>query len=123
MADSALLDATLKLATRQAEFGRADIDSLTKHGFTSKQALEAVVMTALTSFLNTAQMGLAPHPDFTPPRHFPVEPYPAAGDGEKKPAAGVKPKAAVGASNQCQLLGCGHVPLRRSPRTRIARSS
>ena len=94
-ADCALLDVTLKLATRQAEFGQGDIDSLAQHGFSSEQALEAVVMTALTSFLNTAQMGLAPHPDFTPSRRFPIEPNSANGGEGGGAAQGVKPKGAA----------------------------
>ena len=87
-ADCALLDTTLKLATRQDEFEQADIDRLTQQGFTHEQAVEAVVMTALTSFLNTVQMGLAPHPDFPPPRQFSRERLP--GD-EPEPLATVKP--------------------------------
>jgi len=93
-ADCALLDVTLKLATRQAEFGQADIDLLAQHGFSSEQALEAVVITAFINFLNTAQMGLAPHPDFTPPRRFPIEPSPPTGDNREEPVDGVKPTSA-----------------------------
>ena len=93
-ADCALLDVTLKLATRHAEFGQADIDLLAHHGWSSEQALEAVVLTALINFMNTAQMGLAPHPDFTPPHHFPIEPSPTTEDDPEEPVEGVKPKSA-----------------------------
>ena len=65
-ADKALLDFALKLGVRPAEFGREDIDRLTGYGFTQEQILEAVVMTALTNFLNTLQMGLGTVPDFEP---------------------------------------------------------
>ena len=92
-ADCALLDVTLKLATRHAEFGQADIDLLAQHGWSSEQALEAVVMTAFINFMNTAQMGLATHPDFTPPRRFPIEPSPTTGDNREEPVEGVKPES------------------------------
>lgn len=65
-ADKALLDFALKLAVRAAEFSRHDIDRLRVHGFTEEQILESVVMTALTNFLNTLQMGLGTVPDFEP---------------------------------------------------------
>ena len=93
-ADCALLDVTLKLATRHAEFGQADIDLLAQHGWSSEQALEAVVLTALINFMNTAQMGLATHPDVTPPRRFPIEPSSTTGDDREEPVDGLKPKSA-----------------------------
>jgi RNA polymerase sigma-70 factor (ECF subfamily) len=65
-ADKTLLDFALKLAVRAAEFSRHDIDRLRVHGFTEEQILESVVMTALTNFLNTLQMGLGTVPDFEP---------------------------------------------------------
>jgi RNA polymerase sigma-70 factor (ECF subfamily) len=71
-ADKALLDFSLKLATRSSEFGAADIDSLRNHGFSDPQIVEAVVMSSLTSFLNTLQMGLGTTPDFRPRRVFHV---------------------------------------------------
>ena len=92
-ADCALLDVTLKLATRHAEFGQADIDLLAQHGWSSEQALEAVVLTALINFMNTAQMGLATHPDVTPPRRFPIEPSPTTRDDREEPVEGVKPES------------------------------
>ncbi|MEE8129689.1 MAG: sigma-70 family RNA polymerase sigma factor, partial [Vicinamibacterales bacterium] len=64
------------------------------HGWSSEQALEAVVLTALISFMNTVQMGLATHPDFTPPRRFPIEPSPTTGDDRAEPVEGVKPQRA-----------------------------
>jgi RNA polymerase sigma-70 factor (ECF subfamily) len=66
-ADRALLDSTLKLGVRPVEFGREDVDRLRGHGFTEEQILESVVMTALTNFLNTLQMGLGVEPEFEPP--------------------------------------------------------
>jgi RNA polymerase sigma-70 factor (ECF subfamily) len=63
-ADKALLDFALKLAVHAAEFSRHDIDRLRVGGFSEEQILESVVMTALTNFLNTLQMGLGTVPDF-----------------------------------------------------------
>ena len=91
-ADCALLDVTLKLATRPADFGQADIDLLAHHGWSSEQALEGVVLTALINFMNTVQMGLAPHPDFTPPHRFPIEPSPTTEDDREEPVEAVKPQ-------------------------------
>jgi len=65
-ADQTLLDFALKLAVCPAEFGREDIDRLRGCGFTDQQILESVVMSALTNFLNTLQMGLGTTPDFEP---------------------------------------------------------
>src|SRR5258708_8140358 len=62
--DRELLDFALKLGVRSAEFCRADIDRLRGYGFREEQVLESVVMTALTNFLNTLQMGLGVEPDF-----------------------------------------------------------
>ncbi len=64
--DKALLDFALKLGTRPREFQEGDVESLRQHGFTEEQILEAVVMTALTNFLNTLQMGLGTVPDYEP---------------------------------------------------------
>ncbi len=69
-ADVALLDVALKLAQRPSDFSGADLDRLRVHGFSEEQILEAVVMAALTSFLNTLQMGLGTEPDFPPARVF-----------------------------------------------------
>jgi RNA polymerase sigma-70 factor (ECF subfamily) len=66
-ADKTLLDFALKLGVRTPEFCREDIDRLRVLGFTEEQILESVVMTALTNFLNTLQMGLGTMPDFEPP--------------------------------------------------------
>lgn len=65
-ADKTLLDFALKLGTRPTEFGKRDIDGLREQGFREEQILEAVVMTALTNFLNTLQMGLGTVPDYEP---------------------------------------------------------
>ncbi|HEU4402685.1 MAG TPA: peroxidase-related enzyme [Candidatus Polarisedimenticolia bacterium] len=72
-ADTALLDMALKLDRQPAEFRARDLEGLLRHGFTEEQALEAVVMTALTGFLNTLQMGLGTEPDFAPRRVFGAE--------------------------------------------------
>ncbi len=69
-ADVALLDVALRLARRPSELGGADLDLLRTHGFSEEQILEAVVMAALTNFLNTLQMGLGTEPDFPPGRVF-----------------------------------------------------
>jgi RNA polymerase sigma-70 factor (ECF subfamily) len=71
--DKALLDCAVKLAQRPAEFGADDIQILKHAGLTDEQILEAVVMTALTHFLNTLQMGLGTIPDFEPRLIFPVK--------------------------------------------------
>src|SRR6266852_1038086 len=81
-ADKALLDFALKLAVRPAEFRREDMDPLDRHGFSEEQILEAVVMTSLTDFLNTLQMGLGTTPDFAPRRTFqPAAPKESASFG------------------------------------------
>jgi uncharacterized peroxidase-related enzyme len=61
-ADKTLLDFVVKLGVRTTEFCREDIDRLGVLGFTEEQILESVVMTALTNFLNTLQMGLVHRP-------------------------------------------------------------
>jgi uncharacterized peroxidase-related enzyme len=68
--DNALLDFALKLSQRPTEVGQEDIDRLRRHGFTNEQILESIVMTALTSYLNTLQMGLGTVSDFEPKRVF-----------------------------------------------------
>jgi RNA polymerase sigma-70 factor (ECF subfamily) len=74
-ADTTLLDFALKLATKPTEYGAADVALLRGLGFSDTQVLEAVVMTSLTQFLNTLQMGLGTIPDMEPrlvfdsPRH------------------------------------------------------
>ena len=76
-ADKALLDFALKLASRPAEFRLEDVNLLRCQGFSEEQIMEGVLMTALTSFLNTLQMGLGTTPDFTPKRVFtPKDLYP-----------------------------------------------
>ncbi len=82
-ADRALLDFALKLGNRPGMFGSEDIESLRRHGFADKQILEAVVMTALTDFLNTLQMGLGTTPDFTPRLIFPLKVVNPEDDGER----------------------------------------
>jgi RNA polymerase sigma-70 factor (ECF subfamily) len=90
--DVALLEFALRLATRPREYGAADVERLRGHGFTEVQILEAIVMTALTTFLNTLQMGLGTVPDLPPRRIFPREPanlpHGAAAPTEGATAAG-----------------------------------
>jgi len=75
--DKALLDFALKLAVRPSEFRLEDVDLLRRQGLSEERILEGVVMTALTNFLNTLQMGLGTTPDFTPKRVFaPKDLYP-----------------------------------------------
>lgn len=69
-ADIALLDFALKLSQRPTEVGQEDIDGLRRYNFTDGQILESIVMTALTSYLNTLQMGLGTVPDFEPKHVF-----------------------------------------------------
>jgi RNA polymerase sigma-70 factor (ECF subfamily) len=64
--ETALLDFALRLGRRPADFRAEDLAPLRLHGFTEEQILEAVVMSSLTSFLNTLQAGLGTVPDFTP---------------------------------------------------------
>ena len=65
-ADRHLLDFAWKLTQKSSEFGRADVDRLRAAGFPDAAVLEAVVMSALTEFLNTVQVGLGPPVDFEP---------------------------------------------------------
>jgi uncharacterized peroxidase-related enzyme len=81
-ADTALLDVALKLSKQPRAFRRKDMDVLRKHGFTEEQILECVVMTALTTYLNTLQMGLGTVPDFEPKRVFEVRAGPTPLDLE-----------------------------------------
>ena len=69
-ADKVLLDFALKLVLRPLDMGPGNIELLRRHAFTEEQILEAGVMTALTGFLNTLQMGLGATPDFAPRRTF-----------------------------------------------------
>ena len=64
--DVALLDFSLKLARVPDSVGEADVAALLREGFTQEQVLEAVVMVAMTQFLNTVQEGLGVVPDFPP---------------------------------------------------------
>jgi RNA polymerase sigma-70 factor (ECF subfamily) len=69
-ADMALLDFAVKLGTRFSEYSPEDAGKLASFGFTQEQILEGVVVTALTNFANTVQMGLGIEPDFEPPSIF-----------------------------------------------------
>lgn len=72
-ADVALLDAALLLAREPQRFGPAEVAALRGHGFGDEQILEAIVMAAVTQFLNTLQMGLGTVPDFPARLEFPRE--------------------------------------------------
>ncbi len=82
--DETLLDFALKLATRPCEFRGEDMEPLRHQAFSECQILEAVVMTALTNFFNTLQIGLGTSPDFVPRRTFqaaePKKAHLSAGD-------------------------------------------
>ena len=65
-ANVALLDFALKLADQPSAFGLQDFARLRTHGYADEQILEAIVITALTSFLNTIQFGIGAVPDFEP---------------------------------------------------------
>ncbi len=73
-----LLDFALKLSRRPREVGPGDLEALRGVGYSEPQIVEAVVMTALTEFLNTLQMGLSPAVDFTPRLAFGLPPAGAA---------------------------------------------
>jgi RNA polymerase sigma-70 factor (ECF subfamily) len=90
-ADTALLDFALKLARRPVDYSPADVDALRRYGFADVQILEAIVMTALTAFLNTLQMGLGTVPDFEPFRIYQTQ------ETEKR-VAGVGHPTSVAAS-------------------------
>jgi RNA polymerase sigma-70 factor (ECF subfamily) len=124
-ADRALLDFTLKLGVRPVDFGRADVDRLRGHGFTEEQVLESVVMTALTNFLNTVQMGLGIEPDFEPPFvlaqnkvHPPAAARrPIAGGGGVSPRMAVQdPDAGLVGQAQCGNLEAFEELVRRHSR-------
>jgi RNA polymerase sigma-70 factor (ECF subfamily) len=68
-ADKALLDFAIKAGT-QVTVSRDDVARLRVVGFTDKQILECVAVTALNNFANFVQMGLGIEPDFEPPPSF-----------------------------------------------------
>jgi RNA polymerase sigma-70 factor (ECF subfamily) len=86
-ADKELLDVARKLHGRPDAFSADDLAGLLAHGFREDQVLEAMVMTALTEYLNTLQMGLGTVPDFAPRLLFPVE-VPVGGAGAVNPGTG-----------------------------------
>lgn len=69
-ADKGLLDFTLALLRRPRGTGAGEIARLRDLGFSPAQILEAVAMTALTTFFNTLSLALGEVPDFPPPRVF-----------------------------------------------------
>lgn len=116
-ADTALLDFALKLSQRPREFGREDIETLRRHGFAEEQILESIVMTALTGFLNTLQMGLGTVPDFEQRRVFPLEGWSALHDLEPSAPAGREdPDASLVARVRAGDLGAFEELVRRYQR-------
>ena len=87
--DKMLLDFAIKLGTGVPELSGQDVAQLRKIGFSEKQILECVAVTALNNFANTLQMGLGIEPDFEPHPLFDknrvnlsgVAPTPIAGEG------------------------------------------
>jgi RNA polymerase sigma-70 factor (ECF subfamily) len=63
-ADAALLEFARKLVTDPSRCGVQALELLHRNGFSDEQVLEAVVMTSLTIFLNTVQLGVGAKPDF-----------------------------------------------------------
>jgi RNA polymerase sigma-70 factor, ECF subfamily len=63
-ADLALLDFALKLTYCAHLVHSEDIEALRHHGFDDESILEAVLVTALTSYLSTLSTGLGPELDF-----------------------------------------------------------
>jgi RNA polymerase sigma-70 factor (ECF subfamily) len=70
----ALLNFAQKLTGEPSEIAIDDWTRLRTHAYTDEQILEAVVMTALTSFLNTVQFGIGAAPDFEPRIALPEAP-------------------------------------------------
>jgi RNA polymerase sigma-70 factor (ECF subfamily) len=71
--DRVLLDVVEKLAKNPSAFSEDDINLLRRHGFSEEQILESILMTGLTIFLNTVQIGLGAVPDFPPRVVFPLK--------------------------------------------------
>jgi RNA polymerase sigma-70 factor, ECF subfamily len=65
--DIALLDFSVKLATRAPWLSPQDIAVVRSHGFADESILEAILVTALTKLFCTLSSGLGPAPDFEPP--------------------------------------------------------
>jgi len=72
VADKVLLDFALKLAREPGQVRREDVEALHKHGFSDPQILEAIVVTALSSFFNLLASGLGAVPDSFPNRPAPA---------------------------------------------------
>jgi RNA polymerase sigma-70 factor (ECF subfamily) len=117
-ADRTLLDFTLRLSTRPAEFAGPDLDRLRHTGFTEEQILEAIVMTSMTQFLNTLQSGLGTEPDFEPRIVFQASaakeanPFP----GTERPTLGDPDSEAIGRVRDGHLEAFEALVLRHSPR-------
>jgi RNA polymerase sigma-70 factor (ECF subfamily) len=73
-ADVALLDFAQELVGEPAAIAIEDWNRLRAHRYTDEQILEAVVLTALTSFLNAVQFGTGAAPDFEPRIVFQMAP-------------------------------------------------
>jgi RNA polymerase sigma-70 factor (ECF subfamily) len=108
-ANTALLDFALKLSQRAIEVDRGDIEGLRRHGFTDEQILESIVMTGLTRYLNTLQMGLGTVPDFEPRRVFGLGAEAALRDLE--PAGGAGDKMVSPLRLPARLRGVARAPM------------
>ena len=82
--DAVLLDFARKLALDPHSFTDRDVESLRKADFNDAQVLEAVLMVALTQFLNCMQMGLGTEPDFKPRVTFPLKEVNPVGSSERQ---------------------------------------
>jgi RNA polymerase sigma-70 factor (ECF subfamily) len=69
-ANKALLDFVRKLAVHPSGLEGSSVDILSRHGFSEKQLIEVVAVTALGNFFNILQMGLGTTPDVEPKRIF-----------------------------------------------------
>jgi uncharacterized peroxidase-related enzyme len=63
-ADKALLNFTVKLNNHPDQVEASDVEALRVFGFSDAQILEAILLTGLAQFANTAAFGLGTVPDF-----------------------------------------------------------
>jgi RNA polymerase sigma-70 factor (ECF subfamily) len=114
-ADTGLLDFALKLATKPTAYGAADVALLRGLGFSDTQILEAIVMTSLTQFLNTLQMGLGTIPDLEPrlvfdsPRYHAAVGSPSEGADEDSELVGRSQAGDVAAFEELVLRHVGRI--------------
>jgi RNA polymerase sigma-70 factor (ECF subfamily) len=72
-ADKSLLDFVLQLTMGSSELQADYVENLQGQGFSGKQIVEAIAVTAVNGFFNTLQMGLGSAPDVEPRRVFEPE--------------------------------------------------